>query len=902
MTHLLRFLPSLLIGLGFSLVSSSPSRVIAEPEVPALASYLPADADHDPAAPTPESVLGWPFAAWHLHHHELIEYLRALDAWSDRVSLVEYARSHGRRPLVMLRISSPENQSRLDTLRQTHLETLASAAEPSRDGASSPPRPGGETPLILWMGYGIHGNEPSASQAAVLLAYHLAAARSPEVQRFLESTVVLIDPCLNPDGMERFAAWTNSHRGRVPSPHRGDREHIEDWPGGRSNYYWFDMNRDWLPMVHPESRGRIELFHQWMPHLLTDYHEMGNLNRTYFFQPGIPEMTHPLTPERNQRLTATLAGYHAKALDALGALYYTRESFDDYYIGKGSAYPDLCGSIGVLYEQAGTRGFHQDTEHGRLTFPVTIRNQVATSLSTLQAAHEQREDLIDHLLRSQREAIEAAEASPLAAHIVAAPGDPQRLDLFLQVLERHGIQCARPAESTTSGELSFPANDSLVIPTRQVRYPLLTAMLEKRTEFASPIFYDVSAWHLPSAYGLRHAELETLPALQDQASQEPMTTQVQGPEKAVAYLLPWESLQAPAALWRLHQEKVRTWVAQRPVVVGGGEELITYPHGTLMVPVGSQDQLDPAALRQLMESIARDHQIPVRALATGLGEGGIDLGSPSMIPLTLPKALLVVGSGTQAGTVGSIWHHFDQVWQAPLTLVDASRLSPSLLRGFTTLILADTSLNALNPSARASLQAWVAQGGCLIAIGTSVSTVAPLEWVGAKSVKIGAASQAKSGKGSASPPESPALQPYEESERRRAEQQLKGVVARAWYDATHPLLYGYSQQGPDLALMQVGTLFLEASSNSLHDPLRFTDAPLVAGFISEANLEAMKGSVPLQIRSHGSGRIVLFTFNPVFRGHWYGTAKLLANALFFSPTTSLSGGEDEDDAQDAAVE
>ncbi len=887
-----------------------------EAEVPGIASYLPADADHDPEAPTPEGVLGWPFGKWHLHHHELIDYLRALDEWSDRVTLNEYARSHGRRPLVMLTVTSPKNHADLEAIRQGHLDRIARASEveestekadeagkapsaPSRTPASAE---AGDAPLVLWMGYGIHGNEPSASQAAVLLAYHLAAARSPEVQRLLDSAVVLIDPSLNPDGMERFAAWTNGHRGRTPSPHRGDREHIEDWPGGRSNYYWFDLNRDWLPAVHPESRGRLELFHRWMPHVLTDYHEMGNANRTYFFQPGIPEMTHPLTPERNQRLTADLARYHAKALDAVGSLYYTRESFDDFYIGKGSAYPDLFGSIGILYEQAGTRGFHHDTDHGRLTFPDTVRNQVATSLSTLKGADEMRRELIDHQLSFQREAIEAAEASGTAAHIVAAPGDPQRLEAFRVLLERHGIRCAVPSEAVEADGLGFPAGASLVVPSRQPRYHLLTAMMEKRTRFGSPLFYDVSAWHLPSAYGLLHAELEALPPLREDAPQPPPAVELEGPQDAVAYLVPWEPLNAPAALWRLFRERVRTWVAQRPLVVGGEGGKASYPHGTLVVPATVQEHHDADSLHRLMEEIAREHAIPIRAVDTALGAGGLDLGSPSLKPLRSPEVLLVAGPGTSSTTVGTLWHQFDLEWEAPLTLADPARLTAPLLRDFNTLILADAPFSNLPAAAREAIEAWVARGGCLVAIGSSAASVAPLKWVGAKTVKadFGDEAKPKDGKGKAEKkaPAPPSETPYDEAERRRAERRINGMVARAWFDPTHPLAYGYSQHGPHIALMHVGTTFLEASPNPLRNPLRHTDDPLVSGYIAGPNLEALKGSVPVQLHSHGSGRVVLLVDNPVFRGHWLGSAKLLANAVFFSPVASVSGPGEEDEASE----
>ena len=102
-----------------------------------------------------------------------------------------------------------------------------------------------------------------------------------------QNTVILFDPALNPDGLQRFAHWANTNKNINLNPYPNDREYHEDWPGGRTNHYWFDMNRDWLPVQLPESRARINTFHSWMPNILTDHHEMGT-NSSFFFQPGIP--------------------------------------------------------------------------------------------------------------------------------------------------------------------------------------------------------------------------------------------------------------------------------------------------------------------------------------------------------------------------------------------------------------------------------------------------------------------------------------------------------------------------------------------------------------------------------------------------------------------------------------
>jgi len=842
-------------------------------EVPELDYYLPATADYDPAVPTPEKALGFQIGDWHLHHHELVDYLKQLAAHSDRVTLTEYARSHGRRPLIYLTITAPTNHAQIDTLRQAHLDRVL---HPEKEADLT------TAPLIVWMGYGIHGNEPSATNASVLLAYHLAAARHPDTLTMLENTIVLLEPCLNPDGFERFADWTNSHRGQFPSAHRADREHQEGWPSGRSNYYWFDLNRDWLPAVHPESQGRLQVFHHWQPNIVTDYHEMGNVNRSYFFQPGIAKMVHPLTPPENQALTEKMASAHAKALDAIGSLYYTGESYDDFYIGKGSTYPDVNGSVGVLFEQASSRGFHQDTEHGRLTFPFTIRNQLTTSLSTLSSAHSLRTEFLSYQQHFYRTAAAEASESPIKAHIVSAAGDLARLEAFKTLLDRHQIQSFRPATTLKADGRTFPSRDSLVIPTQQRQFRLLQAIFETRTEFASNIFYDVSAWHLPSAYGLSHAQLDSLP---EANKTQTLTTsgRVVGSDQAYAYVFSWEARQAPRALFALLAKKIRCWTAGRAFNVTVADKKQRFEHGSIVIPVAVQDAITPAELRQFMEHLAAENTIVVQALTTGYLGSVPDLGSPTFQPVKPATVLLVVGPGVGSTSAGDVWHQFDQVWKTPLTQAEGSQISSSLLRHFTTVILTSTSLTSLPVTARSALQSWVSQGGNLIAIGSSAASLAAQDWCKIDLAKVTDPATKPSDKA-----------PYDQADEVRTEKQVNGVIVRATFDPTHPLAYGYSKQAPHIHLMRDGTTYLKPSSNSYLSPLHYADKPLVSGFASKPNQTAMQGTTPIQVKVINSGSVILFTDNPVFRGHWLGTEKLLANAIFFGPLVSSSGGEEEE--------
>ena len=848
------------------------SLAIAAPTVPGLDYYLPIKtADYDPAIPTPQAELGYQIGEWHVRASERVAYMQKLDALSDRITMQTYAHSPGRLPLVMLTITSPENHQNIDAIRKAHVDHVIKGEPEPKDA-----------PIIVWMGYSVHGNEPSGTNAAMLLAYHLAAARDAWTKDLLQHAVVLLEPCLNPDGGERFASWTNDHRGYQPGAHRADTEHQEGWPSGRPNYYWFDLNRDYLPAVMPESQGRLRLWHDWEPGIVTDYHEMGSTSASYFFQPGIAKMVNPLTPPQNQVLTKVLAHEHAKALDQIGSAYYTGEAYDDFYPGKGSTYPDLNGAVGILFEQSSSRGFHQDTDRGRLTFPFTIRNQLTTSFSTLRVALSQRADFQSYQTTFYRDALTEAAKSKTQAYVFNAPGDRARMDAFCTLLARHQISYTFLANDLKQGDRAFSKDDSIVVPVQQRQYRLLTAMFEHRTEFLSAIFYDVSGWHLPSAFGMISAELDALPATAKREAAS-LDGHVIGPEKPYAYAFAWEPRFAPRSLFKLLQARVRCWTTMRPMHTPGG---LHFNPGSIIVPVGSQDMVNTEDLRTLMQMIAREDQHDIHALTTGMNTGVPDIGSPSIKPVRNDGVLMVVGSGVTSTSAGDVWYEFDQVWQSPLAKVEANDISHSTLKSFSTVILTGTPLSALKDGARAALEDWVQHGGTLIAIGSSVSSVAAEKWASATVVRAG-------GEGSKSPTKSPR---YDEADERRAEREVKGAVVRATFDATHPLCFGYSLHEPFIELLRTSTSSLKPAANAYLNPLRYTeDFPVVSGYVSKTNQNVIKGTTPVQLREVGEGRVVFFTDNPVFRGHWMGSEKLLANAIFFSPLVRTGGGDDEKD-------
>ncbi|GGW27080.1 hypothetical protein GCM10007383_10510 [Arenibacter certesii] len=321
-------------------------------------------------------------------------------------------------------------------------------------------------PIVVYQGFSIHGNEPSGSNAALAYAYYLAAANGPEIEDTLKNTIILLDASYNPDGLQRFAYWANTNKGKNIVSDVNEREFHEVWPGGRTNHYWFDMNRDWLPVQLPESRARITSFHKWMPNILTDHHEMGT-NSTFFFQPGVPSRVHPLTPKINQELTAEIATYHAKALDKIGSFYYSEERFNDYFYGKGSTFPDINGSIGILFEQASSRGHAQDSDNGLLTFPFTIRNQFTTALSTIEAARKMRTKILDYQRQFYQDVNTENKKNKVKGIVFGDSKDAAKAWHLAEILDLQNITFHELSHDITVNGKYFRKGYSYIVPTDQ---------------------------------------------------------------------------------------------------------------------------------------------------------------------------------------------------------------------------------------------------------------------------------------------------------------------------------------------------------------------------------------------------------------------------------------------------
>ena len=807
-----------------------------------LSYYLPKNISYNKNIPTPKSVIGHEVGEWHVTHDKLVTYMKALAKASNRVSIEDRGETYEGRPLLLLTITSAANQNNIEELRTKHIQATNNA---SIDVSN--------LPIVVYQGFSIHGNEPSGSNAALAAAYYLAAAEGSEIEDLLANTIILFDPSLNPDGLQRFAYWANTNKASNINPDPNDREYHEVWPGGRTNHYWFDMNRDWLPVQLPESSARIETFHKWLPNILTDHHEMGT-NSTFFFQPGIPSRTNPLTPQLNQDLTREIGNYHAKALDKIGSLYYSEESYDDFYYGKGSTFPDINGSIGILFEQGSSRGHAQESANGVLTFPFTIRNQFTTALSTLEAAKSMRVKILKYQQNFYKNSRSTEENKAI---VFGDEKDAAKTFHLAKVLKKHKVALHEIKSDFKANGKNFKKGYSYAVPMNQKNHRLVKAMFDVRTSFKDSLFYDVSAWTFNHAFGVDFAKNIGLSKVGNQINEVKLPKGKVVAQSKVGYLFEWNEYYTPKALNAILGKGLRAKVAMKQFTNGG----IKYDYGSILVPVQNQ-KLNATELYDFLNTIAKESHITIKGVVTGLNEG-IDLGSNNFRALKQPKVAMVVGNGITSYDAGEIWHLFDQRYGMKLTKLDVNYLGRTNLDKYTTIILPNNYWIAKD--VENMLKSWVKNGGILIGYRNAVRWLAnngfaKVEFNKRKSDTVNNVS-------------------FENRNLLSGAQVIGGAIFEANTDRSHPINFGYKNN--KIALFRNTTLFMKADKKSYNNPIQYTNTPLLSGYISKENLKQLKKSVPFKVNRLGAGKVLLFTDNTNFRAFWYGTNKLMMNAVFF---------------------
>ena len=800
----------------------------------------------DKSIPTPESVIGHQVGEWHITHDKLIQYMEVLAKSSDRITIENRGFTYEDRPLILLTITSTENHQNIDKIKKEHKEIS--------DGNKMDDYK--DLPVIIYQGFSIHGNEASGSNASLLLAYYLAASKSVFINDLLKNSVILLDPSFNPDGLQRFAYWANTNRNINLNPDPNDREYNEVWPGGRTNHYWFDMNRDWLPVQLPESRARIKSYNEWLPNILTDHHEMGT-NATFFFQPGIPSRTHPLTPVLNQELTKRIADFHVKEFNAIGSLYYSEESFDDFYYGKGSTFPDINGGVGILFEQASSRGHIQESTNGILTFPFTIKNQFTAAISTLKAGLNLREDLIKYQFDFYKDSREESSKLKNKGIIFGDNKDRARTIHLAEILDRHEIDFYHIKEDLKHKGKFYKKNSAFIVPKDQKKSKLINAMFESRTKFKDSLFYDVSAWTLPLAFNLDYDINIDMNNAGEIGNSKILNEKIGGVTKKTnyAYLMEWHEYYTPNVLNEILNNDMIAKVALKKFKI---EEKI-YDYGTILIPVFNKE-IDNTY--KFLDKIAKDNDITIHGVDTGMSEG-IDLGSNNFRRISKQKIALLVGEGINAYDAGEIWHLFDTRYNINITKLDLRNLSSADITKYTTIIMPNSK--GLNVNNSSKIKKWIEDGGTLIAYKNS------LKWLEKNNlVKYSFKENNRTAKNIN----------FEEKRSYFGAQAIGGAIFNAKIDRTHPINFGFKNSS--ISLFRNSTIFIGSDKDSYNNPIIYSDNPLLSGYISKENLDNLKSTVPLKIDKVNKGRIISITDNTNFRAFWYGTNKLLVNAIYFS--------------------
>ena len=811
--------------------------------------------------PKPEEIIGHQIGTSHTRTDQVVDYFEALASRSNRIILNDHALTHEGRRLIHAIVTHPDNHENLEIIREGNLKLSDKPNSMSDQDLN-------KMPLVAYLGFSIHGDEASGTEASLLLLYHLAAGSGKQIDDILKNTVIIIDPMFNPDGRDRFVNWVNGNRGRVPTSDTQDREHNQPWPRGRTNHYLFDMNRDWLPVTQPESNGRIKLFHHWRPQFLLDAHEMGS-NSTFFFQPGISSRNNPNTPKGTIELANKLIPFHAKRLDSIQSMYYSQQSYDDFYYGKGSTFGDIHGSVGILFEQASSRALESETNQGRLVYAFTIRNHYMSTLGTLDGLVALRKEFLTYHRDFYATAPDAAKKNQVRGYLVSLKQNRTRAQMLIQNLQKHRIVAHELKKSMTVKQTKFNPGEAVIIPSNQPQTRFLKGIMERMTTFEDSLFYDVSAWTLPLAYGVESYELKQNPNayIGTQLGLVDLDGgMLTGGKAKSAYLMKWDRYYAPKSLYSIMDLGIRPRLTTQAfsAVVDGKE--VQFDRGTIVIPAYQRDAdatITQEKIHKMMIHLAKMDHVNIYASNTASTPSGPDLGGAYQGVLQKPKVAILSGDGTSSYGVGEVWHLLNFRMGIPVSLLNAKQLSARKLSKYNTIIVPDGFYSNLDSTDIKTLKDWVFNGGTLIATQTGSRWVVNKKILNEKLKKGGMDTLDI---------------PYEQAPMVTGAQRIGGSIFEVSLDNTHPIAYGYNKKTP---MFRRGDTFFELSTSTAANVGRYTKNPLLSGYISEEKLKEIQNSASIIARRQGGGHVILFADNPSFRAFWYGSNGLLLNAVFF---------------------
>jgi len=882
--HLLRL--ALSFALAVLLALPAPAQdVDLTPERFAFSPALPYDA----TIPAPADFLGYELGEAFTVYADVLDYLAALDEASDRITMHGYGETYEGRPLRYLVITTPANHARIDAIRQQNLRL----ADPGALSNAEREQIIQDQPVLTSFSYNIHGNEASSTEAAMQVAYRLAAATDDATAELLDDTVIIMYPTVNPDGRDRYVYWYKSAKRNLVATNPDDLAHDAPWPNGRTNHYLFDLNRDWVWNVHPETKGLVEAYQEWLPQVHVDYHEQ-SYNDNYFTVPGTTPRN-LLLPDNHVAWEDTFGTANTRAFDRNQITYATRESFDFFYPSYGSSYPSTMGAIGMLTEQGGIgAGRAVETEDGyTLLFRQRIFDHYTTSLETIQAAARNRTQLLNYFVNARSP---ANSKSPNRAYLLPEDDGHGYLYDVLATLRRHHVEVERATEAfEADAALDYRTGDrttrrfdagTYVVRTSQPRHVFINSIMQRRMAIEDSVMYDMSTWSAPLAYNLEAYSTTEMPAVQTEPVNDAPThtAGVLNPNAQYAYAIDWNQRHAPKALAQLWAAGYRV----RAVTDTFGARGRTFPRGTLVVLLG-RNREKQSDVRADMQRIAEETQVQIVGLNSGNTPTGIDLASDDSRPIQQPKTALLVDEPFSTYTTGQIWYLFDEETELPIARIRTSSLGQSSssaygrygvadLNDYDVLVLPGSGWggnlsNAFDSSSIEQLREWVRSGGTLVATESSAGFFTDGE------------SGLTSAETVSTPDDSVTAPPYTRYAAREDSSGLARIPGAAFsgmLDPTHPLAFGIGEQ---VYSMKLSTDALEPHADLQvvgHYPADPGEV-LVSGYASQENVQRLAGNVFAGVMPMGQGNVVFLVDNPHYRMFWRGPSRLMQNAVMLMP-------------------
>lgn len=803
---------------------------------------------------SPEEFLGYKLGDQFTYHYKIADYFKYISQASKNVKLVQYGTTNEGRPLLLAFIASDENIGRLDEIRQNNMK-LAGVVQG-----------GGTTtnPTVVWLSYNVHGNEPASSEAAMATLFDLVDPANTQTKQWLKNTVVVIDPCLNPDGRDRYVNFYNSVRGATPDAYNAAREHMEPWPGGRVNHYLFDLNRDWAWQTQREVAARLIYFNQWLPQVHVDFHEQG-YNSPYYFAPAAEPFHKDITPWQRE-FQVTVGKNNAKYFDQKGWMYFTKQEFDLLYPSYGDTYPIYSGAIGMTFEQGGiSAGLAVVTRSGdSLTLADRIAHHHITGLSTIEVSSQNAAKLNTEYKKFFNKNLNNPPGE-YKSYIIKNE-NPDKMAMLAQLLDKNAIQYGYGLNRTLTGynyfngkQESFTAGaHDMVINASQPKAVLLNVLMEPRTFVTDSNTYDITAWSLPYVYGLKTYGLkEQVKASGGKPAIE--TVHNIAGDHAYAYVSAWQSTLDVKFLAALLKAHIKVRYSETPFEEGGKQ----YPAGSLIITRAGNDRAD---FDQAITRLANENNRSISVLASGFVDKGFDIGSSYVHSLRQPRVMLFAGEGVNSEAMGEIWHYFEQQINYPVTLIRPQDIGRVKLGDFDVIVIPDGRYNDL-PAEK--IQSWVRDGGKLIAIGDALGA---LSGKGSFSIKK------KENKDDDKKDKDGKIHIYGDRDREDLKSSVPGAIYRLTLDNTHPLAFGYPKYYYGLKLSD--DIYEYLDSNDGWNVGIIKKDGYVSGFVGQTAKARISDGLLLGVQSLGRGSVVYMADDPMFRSFWENGKLLFGNAVF----------------------